>query len=145
MQIPENILVLIEKYQSGTATPEEKLRLNEWYHSFNDAKVELIATENDTEQQLADRIKNRLLETIHQVDESEVVRPRRKWQIPAAAAVILILISPGAYLCFLPNLQSKKLQKHSPPNHNLKMILLLVATKPCLPCRWFYNCIRQCS
>jgi len=36
MQLPENILALIEKFNAGKATSEEKLLLNEWYHSFKD-------------------------------------------------------------------------------------------------------------
>lgn len=120
MQIPENILVLIEKYQNGTASPEEKFQLDEWYHSFNDSKAELIVTGHDTEQQLAERIKNRLLETIHQVDESEVVIPRRKWQIPAAAAVILILLSAGAYFIFSSKSSKQELAKTQPPKPQLK-------------------------
>ena len=106
MQLPENILLLIEKYLNGTSTPEDEFRLNEWYHSFNDSEAELVANENETEHQLAERIKNRLFETIHRESEMVVVKPRRKW-IPAAAAAILILFSVGAYLMF-----SSKSAKH---------------------------------
>jgi transmembrane sensor len=99
MQIPENILVLIGKYQKGTATSAEKLRLNEWYHSFSDTDIELTLNENISEQQLADRIKIRLLETILINEEPAVNTARRRWQISAAAAVILI-ISAGTYFMF---------------------------------------------
>jgi ferric-dicitrate binding protein FerR (iron transport regulator) len=97
MEIPEDILALIEKYQTGTATPEEKTSLNEWYRSFNDTEAELIATGNETEQQLAERIKMRLFATISHQDEPAIAMQRRKWQIPAAAAVIIILLSAGTY------------------------------------------------
>lgn len=120
MQIPENIQVLIEKYQAGTATAEEKLRLNEWYHSFDDTKAELIVTENETEQQLADRIKNRLLETIHQESEEPVTKLRRKWQIPAAAAVILILLSAGTYFMFTSKSSKQEVAKTEPAKSQLK-------------------------
>lgn len=106
MQIPENILVLIEKYQSGTASTEEKNILNEWYHSFNDTESELAANGNVTEQQLAERIKNRLFQTIGRQEEPAIVLPHRKWKIPAAAAVILVLLSTGTY--FIVSSKSSK-------------------------------------
>ena len=105
MQIPENILVLIEKYQAGTATPEEKLHLNEWYHSFNDSEVELTANENETEQQLADRIKNRLLETIRHKHGPKVKKLRFKWQLTAAAVILLFT---GTYFIFFYNSAKQK-------------------------------------
>ncbi len=109
MQIPENILVLIEKYHAGTATREEKLLLNEWYQSFDDSKAELIITENETAQQLPDRIRNRLLQTIrHQ--GAAASQPRRKWILPAAA-VIIILLSAGAYFMFLSRSHKKETVK----------------------------------
>ncbi|MDP9230415.1 MAG: FecR family protein, partial [Bacteroidota bacterium] len=120
MQIPENILVLIEKYHAGTATPEEKLRLNEWYHSFNDSETELIANENETKQQLAERIKNRILKTIHLEYEPVVTRPHRTWQIPAAAAVILILLSIGTYFMFSSRSPKQEIVKTEPTEPKLK-------------------------
>lgn len=123
MQIPENIQVLIEKYLARTATPEEKIRLNEWYHSFNDEEAEFTANENDTEQQLAERIKNRLLETIHEEDTLPVKKFRRKWYMPAAAAVILILLSAGAYFMFSPESANREVagnrQNNTQPNNSI--------------------------
>ncbi|HEV2831769.1 MAG TPA: FecR domain-containing protein [Hanamia sp.] len=99
-QIPENISLLIEKYLNGTSTLDEKSCLDEWYHSFNDNEVELAVNGNETEQQVAERIKNRLSETIHNESEKVVNRPRRHWKIPAVAAAILILFSVGGYVMF---------------------------------------------
>ncbi|HTF31150.1 MAG TPA: FecR domain-containing protein, partial [Flavitalea sp.] len=53
-----------------------------------------------SEQQLADRIRDRLLETIS-TDKQMVSERRRKWQIPVAAAcILLVLFSSGMYLLF---------------------------------------------
>lgn len=99
MQIPENILLLIEKYLSRTITEDEKIFLNNWYHSFNDGNVELLTDENETEQQLQNRIRARVLETIHNENPTKIVR-RRQWALPAAAAVLVILCL-GGYFIFL--------------------------------------------
>ncbi|MDP4283834.1 MAG: FecR domain-containing protein [Bacteroidota bacterium] len=108
MQLPKNILVLIEKYHAGTISQREKILLNEWYHSFNDSEVELIADKNETEQQLAERINSRLLETIRKENKQEVRKSWSTWQITAAAATImLILLSIGYYWMF-----SYKSSKH---------------------------------
>jgi ferric-dicitrate binding protein FerR (iron transport regulator) len=119
MQIPENILVLIEKYHAGTATPEEKLLLNEWYHSFNDREAELVVNMSDTEEQLAGRIRNRLLETIRQEHEPAITRFRRWWQV-AAAAVILVLVSAGTYFIFFDKSPAREIVKTTIPKPRLK-------------------------
>jgi ferric-dicitrate binding protein FerR (iron transport regulator) len=119
MQIPENILVLIRKYQTGSATPAEKQLLNKWYHSFDDTKVELMTFENDTEQQLDERIKSQLLETIHQDFEMMVHKPRHRWHIPAAAA-ILILLFAGSYFMFFSKSAKQEIVKTTPVKPELK-------------------------
>ncbi len=116
MQIPENILVLIERYQNGKITAEEQHQLNEWYHSFNDEKIKF--TGNETEQQLADRIKNRLLETIRL--EQAVLPQRRKWLIPAAAAIVLLLLSFGAYMMISSKPQKNETAKKDTPDTRYK-------------------------
>ncbi len=96
MHIPEDILLLIEKYQSGTATAEERLRLNRWYHSFEDGSETLFVNENVSEQQLADRIRASLLTTIHQTKEPAIRTGHRK-KLFAAAAAILVFFCAGTY------------------------------------------------
>lgn len=111
MQLPENILVLIKKYFEGTITPEEKFYLNEWYYSFNDSEAELIIPGNETEEQLADRIKNRLLATINHESRQRKSRPYPKWKIRSAAAVILLMLSFGSYLMFSSKSPKKDIVK----------------------------------
>ncbi len=115
MRIPENISALIEKYQSGTASADEKRRLDEWYQSFDDAWVTLKSGEELTEQQLADRIKLRLLETIRHGGEPKLKTAGRRWNLPAAAAAILILLSASIYF-FFPKSQKPELAKAMPAN-----------------------------
>ena len=98
MQIPDNILGLIEKYHAGTATAEEKNILNSWYRSFNDEEAEVITNETLAEETLADRIKGRLSESIQQRNTLTALKPRRKWQMPAAA--ILLFLAVGSYFIF---------------------------------------------
>jgi ferric-dicitrate binding protein FerR (iron transport regulator) len=103
MKIPENIVVLIEKYQLGTITQEEEKRLNEWYNSFHEDEADLSSTEYESEQQLAARMKGRILETIRREEPLFAVVHKRRWKMVAAAAVLLILFSAGAYRIFLYN------------------------------------------
>lgn len=94
MRIPENILVLIEKYQSGTATNDELRQLNEWYHVYDDQEAELLT--GKSEEQLSTDIRNRLLQTIQQAPVYPLQSSRRRWHI-AAAAILLLLITAAVY------------------------------------------------
>ncbi len=119
--LPEDIMVLVKKYLTGTITPEERRRLNEWYHSFNDTEAELTANNNDTEEQLADRIKKRLFETIHSQNPQVISKPKGKWQIPAAAAAgVLIVLSIGLYFMFSHAGAKQEIVKKAPTEKILK-------------------------
>ncbi|MBI2275294.1 MAG: FecR domain-containing protein [Bacteroidetes bacterium] len=107
MHIPENIQILIEKYQSGKASPEETRMLNSWYRSFNDSQVEFTATENDAEVQLEERIKNRILHTLR--DEIKPAGARFRWQMPMVAAAVLLLLSAGLYFLLPYRFQKQQL------------------------------------
>ncbi len=113
MQIPENILVLIEKYQKGQLTTTEKQTLDEWYHSFEDTMAEVNTSEELSELQLYERIKNRLLVTIDINKEAEPGKTsKRKTYLAVAAAVaFLALLSTGAYYLLFSNSQAKELVK----------------------------------
>lgn len=91
-----DILLLIEKYLSGTATDEEKQLLNEWYHSFNDAEVELMTEE--TPQNFEERLKNKIMEAVNDLHETKTIKKYKRWYIPAAAAVILMAITTTCFL-----------------------------------------------
>lgn len=95
-QIPENILVLIEKYQAGTANSNEKKQLNDWYYSFNDQEIDLFLSETDSEIELQERIRERILETIRKNKvQKEIKTQYNKWSIPAIAASVILLFSVG--------------------------------------------------
>ncbi len=111
MQVPENILALIDKYQTGRATDEEKNILNEWYYSFSDSEINLISNENSHEGEIRERIKMRLLETTNRIEEPKVATNNRRWKLSAAAASILVLLSIGAYLILLPKSSTKDISK----------------------------------
>ena len=100
MHIPEQILVLIEKYLAGKASAEEIGQLSDWYRQFNDSSTELEPTDQLDETQLGSRIKSRLLTTIRNQAAPVPVSNPRRWLIPAAA--ILILLSVAAYFVFNP-------------------------------------------
>jgi ferric-dicitrate binding protein FerR (iron transport regulator) len=111
MQIPENIVALIDKCLSGKATPEEKELLNKWYHSFNDAAVDVHLTSMQNEDQIAERIKLRLLSTVQNSTVAKAERPHRIWwRIPAAAAVFL-LIASSIFFIFNPKNKKQELAK----------------------------------
>lgn len=104
MQIPENILVLIKKYQNGQASPEELRILNEWYHSFDDAEVKLETDSTDMERQINESIQMRLQETLQQDAVAVPGTRKRKWRITAAAALVLILLSAVTWFIYTPKI-----------------------------------------
>ena len=99
MQLPENILALIEKYQSGTINTNEQQHLDEWYHSFNDEEAVINSRANDTPQQLNERLKIRLQQTILE-QKNNVIPMRRRWRLPAAAAAVALIILASATFLF---------------------------------------------
>ncbi len=94
MRIPENILVLIEKYQTGTITNDELQQLNEWYHTFDDREAELLT--GKTEVQLTTDIRERLMKTIQEAPVYSLHQSRRKWYF-AAAAILLVFLTATVY------------------------------------------------
>jgi ferric-dicitrate binding protein FerR (iron transport regulator) len=59
-------------------------------------------------------MKSRILETIHRKEEQLATKIRLKWQIPAAAAVILVVLSFGIYFSSLSKSPQKEIVKTEP-------------------------------
>ena len=108
MRLPQDILLLLEKYSSGTLTQDEKERLDKWYRSFNDAETELEAAEDETELQLSKRIKSRIFDTIHNEQSGTISGRTSKLRIAIAAASVLLVLSMGVFF-ILNNNRSKHL------------------------------------
>lgn len=106
MRLPANISALVEKYQSGTITPDELCLLNEWYRSFDDSEVEIVA-EDINGQLISDRIRIRILKTIQEAKKAKQIK---KWRIPAVAASIILLLTAAIYF-FLNQSSSAEKQK----------------------------------
>jgi transmembrane sensor len=103
MQTPQNLAELIQKYQAGTANQEELNSLTAWYHSFDDSKAEISVNEGITEQQLAERIKLRLLDTINERNKKTETRILKSRQLGAAVIILILLFGGAAYLFFNQN------------------------------------------
>lgn len=100
MNTPQTIAELIKKSEAGTASQEEINLLNEWYHSFDDSVAQVTTSEVAGEEQLAERIKARLMETISNGSLKRRVPVWKKWKQAAAAAAVLLLLGTAAYLLF---------------------------------------------
>ncbi|HVZ24412.1 MAG TPA: FecR domain-containing protein [Sediminibacterium sp.] len=100
MPVPDSLLPLIEKYQSGTATPEEIVIINEWYRSFDDSATELTLAPGDTEELMESRVRERILASIREADLTEKKRiiQKRLRRLSVAAAILLVLGSGIFYL-----------------------------------------------
>ena len=86
MQIPQHILILIEKYLAGSATEDEKSIVNKWYQSFQDESVEIVTSDKNSKVQTEQRIKERLLASIN-----ENKKGINKWWIRSAAVAVLLI------------------------------------------------------
>lgn len=93
--MPENIVVLVEKYLAGTISSEEKATLQKWYQSFDDSEVRIESQDGLTEDDLALRMRDKLLASIQ---PAPVISLRQKFvKRMAAAAAVLILVAAGYY------------------------------------------------
>lgn len=100
MHIPDHIQKLILKYEQGLLTEAEKAVLNEWYHAFDDEQTIVTDSEQGSVDLLAERIESRLLDSLKEealMADPQSAKTRVRWRIPAAVALIIIMLSGGAY------------------------------------------------
>ncbi|MFN3667471.1 MAG: FecR family protein [Sediminibacterium sp.] len=108
MHIPDHIQELIHKYELGQLSEAEKEVLDNWYHGFDDQQTTATYDELMDEEILANRIEARLQESLladEMKAESETKRRNRNWRIPAAVALIIILLSAGIYYFIQADIQ----------------------------------------
>ena len=120
MHIPDNILVLIEKFQNGTATPEEKYQLDKWYDSFNDIDVEVNANSDNSKFQVSSRIRDRLKETLQKENGSKFVKPSRKLQLGVAATIVFAVVTASIFFIFLSKSPKQEIAKNIPREPQFK-------------------------
>lgn len=91
----ERYEALAEKWLNGTISPEEKEEFAQWYNTLPDIRVDVPVTFAADE----DRHRSRMLAKIIFRSRRKSMISRRKWMIPAAAAVVL-LIGSASLLVF---------------------------------------------
>lgn len=88
----QHILILVEKYMDGSASPEETAELMEWYRLSNERDVGWPNREGEGENELRSRIFREI--------EKKTFKPDRGfnyWPRVAAAVFLLLSLSLGGY------------------------------------------------
>lgn len=96
--IPHYIQQLAEKLFDGTITPEEKQRLDDWYHSFSSADIDVYSDESEADINL--RMKHRLDRLLRR-NRSTI--STRLIFMRAAAAILILVVSLLTYRYFFSN------------------------------------------
>lgn len=100
MMTREQLQLLINKYLSGKASEEEKALLEKWYYDYDqDLEVIIHEGEERTEQELHDKILNRLRSTIQVVPKARVIPV---WKKLAAAAAVAAILTAGVWYLVSP-------------------------------------------
>lgn len=95
------LLQLLERYHSGTATPDEIRQLNDWYQGLEGNKDPFFLAEADKQKMLSEllgNIHNRIITTA----DIAPVKRMAKWKSFAAAAAAIV-IAAGAWLMYNRN------------------------------------------
>lgn len=105
MQLPYSLVKAIENYLNGSATPEEQQWVQDWYHSWNDAQVEVPAEVENMRAAIAAKIWERLNNTLQaelpvQMQRTIPLYQRRWFRGSTAAAVLLLLTIAGYWWLF---------------------------------------------
>jgi ferric-dicitrate binding protein FerR (iron transport regulator) len=96
--IPDHIQILIERFFDGSLSPDEKKRLDDWYHSLSSSQVEVFSDES--EEHFGVRMKSRLDRLLKK--NRTPASPARLIIMRAAAAVVLISCSILIYKFLFP-------------------------------------------
>lgn len=118
MQIPENILELIQKYQEGSLTNDERAILDNWYQSFEEEDIDLSDSGLTHPRELSLRIRSRIEVSIREENALEATAPVsffKRYRIPAVAAVLLLVVSAGLYLYLSASEPAAPLVQQSKP------------------------------
>lgn len=107
MMTKEQLGILIRKYLSGTATADETEKVEQWYQDYgHNLEVYVGNEEEASEQELHDKILNRLRTTLHGAPKA-IVTPMWK-KLAAAASIAMVLAAGGWY--FIQNRSTDKTQ-----------------------------------
>lgn len=109
MKLTDHLARLIEKYEAGTATPEEIAELNAWYHSFDDTETAVFSDQPMESVQFGRAIKEKINRSLR--PETPVIY-RRNWF--RAAAVVLIVVLGAAFYYWRQPLSDKQLAEKAP-------------------------------
>lgn len=94
MSIPSHIRRIADRYLSGTATPEERAILDDWYRSFDDRFVELPPDAENHPDRLGERMRTRLMRELQEPGVVSI-RPRYRSWMRVTAATLLLLVGLG--------------------------------------------------
>lgn len=109
MKLTDHLARLIEKYEAGTATPEEIAELNAWYHSFDDTETAVFSDQPMESVQFGRAIKEKINRSLR--PETPVIY-RRNWF--RAAAVVLIVVLGAAFYYWRQPLSDQQLAEKAP-------------------------------
>jgi len=88
---PERLSVLINKYLSNTASPEEEQELNAWYQASNQQEVHWPVQDEQEAEVVKARLLNKLQQTMHPGATVKKLPFYRRTGLQVAAAVLIIL------------------------------------------------------